>query len=79
MTGGQDSSAMGRLEEICQGVGVDEKHIRVVVPLKKNHQEIVDILREEIAFKGVSVLIARRPCIQKATRERKRKNKNSNE
>jgi indolepyruvate ferredoxin oxidoreductase alpha subunit len=79
MTGGQDSSAMGRLEEICQGVGVDEKHIRVVVPLKKNHQEIVDILKEEIAFKGVSVLIARRPCIQKATRERKRKNKNSNE
>lgn len=76
MTGGQDSSATGRLENICRGVGVDEQHIRIVVPLKKNHQEIVDILREEIAYKGVSVIIARRPCIQKATRERKRKKLN---
>jgi len=73
MTGGQDSSAAGRIEEICAGVGVAPEHIRLVVPLKKNHEEMVRALREEIAFPGVSVIIARRPCIQKIAREKKEK------
>lgn len=73
MTGGQDSSALGKIEDICRGVGVDENHIKVVVPLKKNHQEMVDIIRGEVAYKGVSVIIARRPCLQKTAREKKAK------
>jgi indolepyruvate ferredoxin oxidoreductase alpha subunit len=71
MTGGQDSSAAGRIEDICAGVGVAPEHIRLVVPLKKNHEEMVRTIREEIAFPGVSVIIARRPCIQKIAREKK--------
>ncbi|MBN1821837.1 MAG: hypothetical protein JW833_14040, partial [Prolixibacteraceae bacterium] len=74
MTGGQDSSALGRIEDICAGIGVDKEHIKLVVPLKKNHIEIVKTIREEIAFNGVSVIIARRPCLQKIARERKIKN-----
>ena len=35
MTGSQKSSATGRLESICTGIGVDPKHIRVINPLKK--------------------------------------------
>lgn len=71
MTGGQDSSAKGRIEQICKGVGVDPDHIRLFVPLKKNHSEIVEILKEEIEFKGVSVIIGRRECVQRISRVKK--------
>ncbi|VAW23012.1 Indolepyruvate oxidoreductase subunit IorA [hydrothermal vent metagenome] len=71
MTGGQDSAAEGKLEAICKGVGVEEGHITTVVPVHKNHQHIVGIIKEEVAYQGVSVIIARRPCIQKLAREKK--------
>lgn len=63
MTGGQSSSAGGRLEEICRGLGVEEPHIRVIKPLKKYHEENVQILKDELAYEGVSVIIPRRECI----------------
>lgn len=71
MTGGQDSSAKGRIEKICAGIGVEPEHIRVFVPLKKNHAEIVAIMKEEVAYNGVSVLIGRRECVQRISRVKK--------
>jgi indolepyruvate ferredoxin oxidoreductase alpha subunit len=71
MTGGQTSSASGRLEEICVGVGVDPDHVRVVTPLKKYHEEIVDVLNEEIQYEGVSVVIPCRECVQTLTKKKK--------
>ncbi|MDR1517893.1 MAG: indolepyruvate ferredoxin oxidoreductase [Dysgonamonadaceae bacterium] len=71
MTGGQDSAGTERLEAICEGVGVAPEHIRVVVPLPKNKEEIKTILREEIEYKGVSVIIPRRECIQTLKRNKK--------
>jgi len=68
MTGGQESSAKGKIESICEGVGVDPKHIRVMVPMKKYHDLMVQTFKEEIAYEGVSVLIFRRECIQAAAR-----------
>ncbi len=68
MTGGQESSAKGKIESICEGVGVDPKHIRVMVPMKKYHDLMVQTFEEEIAYEGVSVLIFRRECIQAAAR-----------
>lgn len=73
MTGGQDSAGTGRLESICAGIGVEPEHIRVVVPLKKNYEEMKQVIREEINYKGVSVIIPRRECIQ--TLARKKRNK----
>jgi len=67
MTGGQDSSAFGKIESICIGVGVDPAHIHSIVPLKKNHDEMVRLFREEFAYEGVSVIIPHRECIQRAT------------
>ena len=75
MTGGQDSAGTGRLEQICAGIGVDPAHIRVVVPLPKNREEMKAILREEIAYDGVSVVIPRRECIQTAKRHNAAKQK----
>ncbi|MBT3209609.1 MAG: indolepyruvate ferredoxin oxidoreductase [Bacteroidetes bacterium] len=64
MTGGQDSSALGKIEDICLGVGVDPKHIRVFTPIKRNHDEMVSIMKEELEYNGVSVIVPRRQCIQ---------------
>ena len=73
MTGGQDSAGTGRLEAICEGLGVEPEHLRVVVPLPKHMEEIKQILREEIAYNGTSVIIARRECIQTLKRHLKAK------
>ena len=71
MTGGQESSATGRIKQICEGVGVDPEHIRIIVPLKKNHNDMLTALKEELVYKGVSVIIAQRECIQTVTRKKK--------
>ncbi|MFZ2323428.1 MAG: thiamine pyrophosphate-dependent enzyme [Ignavibacteriaceae bacterium] len=71
MTGGQASHATGKLEEICIGLGVKPEHIRTLTPLPKHHDEMVNVFREEMLYKGVSVVIPRRECIQTATRSKK--------
>lgn len=68
MTGGQDSAAMGKIEDICQAIGVEKEHIRILNPLQKYHDENLAVMKEEIAYPGVSVIIPRRECIQTATR-----------
>ncbi len=77
MTGGQDSAGTGRLESICTGIGVEPEHVRVIVPLPKNYEEMERVIREEIDYKGVSVIIARRECIQTAKRHAQSKIKQS--
>ncbi len=71
MTGGQESHATGRLDVICEGIGVPSTHIRKLNPLKKYHEDNVRILEEEVAYEGVSVIIAERECIQTLARKKK--------
>jgi len=75
MTGGQDSAGTNKFEAICLGLGVEPEHVRVVVPLPKNMPEITRILKEEIEYNGVSVIIPRRECIQTAARHAREKAK----
>ncbi len=75
MTGGQESSGDGNLYDICKGVGVDEAHIRVIVPLKKNLAANMAVLKEEFEYQGVSVVIAQRECVQMAVKDKKARNK----
>ena len=70
MTGGQDSAGTSKYEGICTGLGVDPAHVRVVVPLPSKMDEIKAVIREEIEYKGVSVVIARRECIQSLKRHK---------
>ena len=70
MTGGQKSAGTGKIEAICTGIGVAKEHLRIVIPLKKNHDEMVKIIQEEIAYQGVSVIIPRRECIQTLKRKK---------
>ncbi|MBQ9363428.1 MAG: indolepyruvate ferredoxin oxidoreductase [Bacteroidaceae bacterium] len=75
MTGGQDSAGTNKFEAICLGLGVEPEHVRVVVPLPKNMPEITRILKEEIEYNGVSVIIPRRECIQTAARHARERRK----
>ncbi|MDP4275379.1 MAG: thiamine pyrophosphate-dependent enzyme, partial [Bacteroidota bacterium] len=72
MTGGQKSSATGRLESICRGLGVDPDHIKVITPLHSHFEENVEIIKKEVSYPAPSVIISQRECIQTAAR-RKRK------
>ncbi len=75
MTGGQPSAGEGRIEQICIGVGVKPEHVRTVIPLPKNHDEMVRVIKEEIEYDGLSVIIAQRECIQTLVARKKRMRK----
>ncbi len=77
MTGGQDSAGTNKFEAICRGLGVSEEHLHVVVPLPKNMPEITQIIRDEINYHGVSVIIPRRECIQTFKRHAKERKQNN--
>ena len=78
MTGGQDSAGTNKFEAICRGLGVSEEHLHVVVPLPKNMPEITQIIRDEINYHGVSVIIPRRECIQTFKRHAKERKAGNN-
>ena len=73
MTGGQDSAGTGRIEAICQGLGVEPEHIRTIIPLPKNYPDMEKVIREELDYHGVSVIVCRRECIQTLRRHAAKK------
>jgi indolepyruvate ferredoxin oxidoreductase alpha subunit len=78
MTGGQDSHALNRIESICLGLGVEKEHIHIMKPLKNQHDTNIEIIKNELAYKGVSVLIPTRECIQTLGKKVKAKHNNNN-
>jgi indolepyruvate ferredoxin oxidoreductase alpha subunit len=64
MTGGQYSNAHGKIEDICIGLGMDKKHIHVLNPIQKHHDKNMEVIKKELEYNGVSVIIPRRECIQ---------------
>lgn len=76
MTGGQKSAATGKIELICEALGVEKDHIKIINPSPKFHEENLRIFKEEIGYRGVSVIIPRRECLQTATRRIKEMSRN---
>lgn len=65
MTGTQDSLMFGeKLVKLVRGLGVDPDHLRLIDPRPAHHDENTDIISREINHRGLSVIIARRACIQ---------------
>ncbi len=65
MTGTQRSMSTGEtLDQIITGTGIASEHLRIISPTPRNHDENVAIIREELAFEGPSVIIARRTCLE---------------
>jgi indolepyruvate ferredoxin oxidoreductase alpha subunit len=78
MTGGQPTMATDeQVVDLVAGLGVSRERIRVVSPVPQKHAENVRIIREEIAHKGLSVIIARRACVTyaKVIKEHRRERK----
>lgn len=73
MTGGQDSAGTHKFEAICLALGVEREHLHVVIPLPKNMEEIKNVIRDEINYKGVSVIIPQRECMQTLNRKLRQK------
>jgi indolepyruvate ferredoxin oxidoreductase alpha subunit len=72
MTGGQASFGAGeKLLRMVEGLGVAREHIRVIEPLPKNIDKNVQVIKEELAHKGLSVVIPVRECLEEA-KKRKR-------
>ncbi len=74
MTGGQKTILSSpQIERLVRGVGVPEEHLRVINPLKKHLDENVEIIRKEMEYRGLSVIISLRECIQTAVKRKKGK------
>jgi len=71
MTGAQDSSASGRLINICRGIGVKEEHLHIITPLPKNLEQNLEIIRKEVEHDGLSIIVAQRPCVQLPSERKK--------
>ncbi|MDR3290028.1 MAG: hypothetical protein LBT02_01975 [Rickettsiales bacterium] len=65
MTGGQPQILPSqRLAEIIKAIGVDAEHVKEFIPLPTKHNENVALLKQELAYNGVSVLIGKRECME---------------
>jgi indolepyruvate ferredoxin oxidoreductase alpha subunit len=74
MTGTQPSAATGEaLLNILYGLGVPKERVIAIDALPKNHQENVEILKRELAYEGLSVVVARRDCLEAIKKARKAK------
>jgi indolepyruvate ferredoxin oxidoreductase, alpha subunit len=64
MTGGQPTMATGqRLLQTVQGLGVHPDHVHLLQAHRKFHEANAQIVRREIAYQGLSVIIPVRECI----------------
>ncbi len=75
MTGCQETILPSeRLREICVGVGVEPDHVVTIEAARLKAAENVAAIRRELEYRGPSVIIARRECLE-AFRLRKKKEK----
>jgi indolepyruvate ferredoxin oxidoreductase, alpha subunit len=75
MTGCQDTILSSeRLKAIVLGVGVAPEHVVEIEATKMRAAENVAAIRREIEYRGPSVIIAKRECLE-AFRQRKKKEK----
>ncbi len=71
MTGGQPSYGSGdRLLGLIAGLGVPKEHIRTIEPLPKHHEKNVQVIKEELDHRGLSVIVAVRECVQEQRKRR---------
>jgi indolepyruvate ferredoxin oxidoreductase, alpha subunit len=72
MTGAQSTILpSAKLVAIAAALGVGSSHIRVLSALKKDHGVNVAALREELSYRGLSVVISERGCLEALKKARK--------
>jgi indolepyruvate ferredoxin oxidoreductase, alpha subunit len=66
MTGGQTTNlSPSKFKETVIGLGADPKHVKEIIPLKKNLDKNIKILKNEVYHHGLSVIISTKECIRK--------------
>ncbi len=74
MTGGQETLyPSSELTNIVKGVGVDPEHVVVLEAHRRKHEENMAALKKELSYKGVSVVITVRECVETARRAARNK------
>jgi indolepyruvate ferredoxin oxidoreductase alpha subunit len=73
MTGGQESHAFGRIEDICLGLGIDKEHFHKVDLVPKMREEFVKLINKELEYNGPSVIVPTRECVQTLRKRPKKK------
>jgi indolepyruvate ferredoxin oxidoreductase alpha subunit len=72
MTGGQEGFVTGeQFIRLLRGLGVDAHHIVQIDPIPKDRNHNLELFRQEVEHKGLSVIIASRPCIHMKKRAAK--------
>jgi len=72
MTGGQPSFGIGdRLLKMVEGLGVPKEHIRVIEPLPKNLETNVQVFKDEMGYKGLSVVVPVRECLEESKKKKR--------
>ena len=72
MTGAQPTVLpQSQLEHVVLGVGVDPQHLHVLSAHPKQAGHNAEVLRREIEHRGLSVIIARRECLEAIKDSRK--------
>jgi|GEM_PF-3314 len=72
MTGQQPVPMEIAIEDLVRGMGVS--HVKVLKPLPGKHQENVDSIVEELSREGLSVIVAKRQCVQLRRAEKSKQN-----
>lgn len=74
MTGGQDTIVgSAGLKSAVLGLGVEPEHCVEIVPLAKFKDQNAAAIKRELDYQGVSVIIAKRECIQTLKRRNSKK------
>jgi indolepyruvate ferredoxin oxidoreductase alpha subunit len=74
MTGGQDTIFdSDRLRKAVLGLGVPAEHCVEMIPLPNRRERNVELLRRELDYPGVSVVIALRECVQTLKKKNREK------
>jgi len=74
MTGGQETILPTvNLPALVRGLGVDPDHVITIEAHRKYEKENREVLRREIEYPGVSVVIAVRECLETARKKKSRK------
>jgi indolepyruvate ferredoxin oxidoreductase alpha subunit len=72
MTGAQPTILpSSRLEPVLKGIGIAAEHVRTIRAHKNEHEKNVSVIKEELAYKGPSVVILVRECIEAIKKARK--------
>jgi len=72
MTGAQPTiGAASTLPALLEGLGVEKEHIRVLEAHRRALDADVAVIREELAYDGVSVIVMVRECIEWLKKARK--------